>query len=162
MKSLLQTLMVTRGTCPELQTFNTLVKPFLKVLTLIHICLCVCVQQLQGVWAADVTDGTCVAVNNKYRLMAFGCARYCFFFLSSFSRTTSESQFWVDAFVSVCYREQSLPVWCVCVLSKTLSVCVCTGRLVCACQKVLLDSAVCQSAGTPPPPQSPSFLFFLV
>lgn len=36
----------------------------------------VCVQQLQGVWAADVTDGTCVAVNNKYRLMAFGCARY--------------------------------------------------------------------------------------
>uniref|UniRef100_UPI003AAA7EBB guanine nucleotide exchange factor subunit RIC1-like n=1 Tax=Centroberyx gerrardi TaxID=166262 RepID=UPI003AAA7EBB len=30
--------------------------------------------QLQGVWAADVTDGTCVAVNNKYRLMAFGCA----------------------------------------------------------------------------------------
>ncbi len=38
--------------------------------------MCVCVQQLQGVWAADVTDGTCVAVNNKYRLMAFGCARY--------------------------------------------------------------------------------------
>uniref|UniRef100_A0AAQ6AHS9 Protein RIC1 homolog n=1 Tax=Amphiprion ocellaris TaxID=80972 RepID=A0AAQ6AHS9_AMPOC len=33
-------------------------------------------DQLQGVWAADVTDGTCVAVNNKYRLMAFGCARY--------------------------------------------------------------------------------------
>ncbi|KAJ4926366.1 hypothetical protein JOQ06_008542, partial [Pogonophryne albipinna] len=31
-------------------------------------------DQLQGVWAADVTDGTCVAVNNKYRLMAFGCA----------------------------------------------------------------------------------------
>ncbi|KAL6470644.1 hypothetical protein MHYP_G00217630 [Metynnis hypsauchen] len=30
-------------------------------------------EQLQGVWAADVTDGTCVAVNNKYRLMAFGC-----------------------------------------------------------------------------------------
>ncbi|XP_053096101.1 guanine nucleotide exchange factor subunit RIC1 isoform X2 [Pangasianodon hypophthalmus] len=30
--------------------------------------------ELQGVWAADVTDGTCVAVNNKYRLMAFGCA----------------------------------------------------------------------------------------
>ncbi|KAM9794413.1 guanine nucleotide exchange factor subunit RIC1 isoform X2 [Syngnathus typhle] len=29
---------------------------------------------LQGVWAADVSDGTCVAVNNKYRLMAFGCA----------------------------------------------------------------------------------------
>uniref|UniRef100_A0A3Q3MCF4 Protein RIC1 homolog n=1 Tax=Mastacembelus armatus TaxID=205130 RepID=A0A3Q3MCF4_9TELE len=27
-------------------------------------------DQLQGVWAADVTDGTCVAVNNKYRLMA--------------------------------------------------------------------------------------------
>ncbi|XP_068609272.1 guanine nucleotide exchange factor subunit RIC1 [Brachionichthys hirsutus] len=31
-------------------------------------------DQLQGVWAADVNDGTCVAVNNKYRLMAFGCA----------------------------------------------------------------------------------------
>ncbi|KAM6986702.1 guanine nucleotide exchange factor subunit RIC1 isoform 2-T2 [Aplochiton taeniatus] len=31
-------------------------------------------DQLQGVWAADVGDGTCVAVNNKYRLMAFGCA----------------------------------------------------------------------------------------
>uniref|UniRef100_A0A3Q3GII7 Protein RIC1 homolog n=1 Tax=Kryptolebias marmoratus TaxID=37003 RepID=A0A3Q3GII7_KRYMA len=31
-------------------------------------------DQLQGVWAADVCDGTCVAVNNKYRLMAFGCA----------------------------------------------------------------------------------------
>ncbi|XP_062333817.1 guanine nucleotide exchange factor subunit RIC1 isoform X1 [Osmerus eperlanus] len=30
-------------------------------------------DQLQGVWAADVTDGMCVAVNNKYRLMAFGC-----------------------------------------------------------------------------------------
>ncbi|KAM9735806.1 LOW QUALITY PROTEIN: guanine nucleotide exchange factor subunit RIC1 [Menidia menidia] len=30
-------------------------------------------DQLQGVWAADVNDGTCVAVNNKYRLMAFGC-----------------------------------------------------------------------------------------
>ncbi|XP_029024452.1 guanine nucleotide exchange factor subunit RIC1 isoform X2 [Betta splendens] len=29
---------------------------------------------LQGVWAADVTDGTCVAINNKYRLMAFGSA----------------------------------------------------------------------------------------
>uniref|UniRef100_A0A8C1SP15 Protein RIC1 homolog n=1 Tax=Cyprinus carpio TaxID=7962 RepID=A0A8C1SP15_CYPCA len=32
-------------------------------------------DQLQGVWAADVSDGTCVAVNNKYRLMAFGCSR---------------------------------------------------------------------------------------
>ncbi|MED6252049.1 WD40 repeat protein, partial [Ataeniobius toweri] len=31
-------------------------------------------DQLQGVWAADVMDGTCVAVNNKYRLMTFGCA----------------------------------------------------------------------------------------
>uniref|UniRef100_A0A8C8GZ49 Protein RIC1 homolog n=1 Tax=Oncorhynchus tshawytscha TaxID=74940 RepID=A0A8C8GZ49_ONCTS len=31
-------------------------------------------DQLQGVWAADVTDGTCVAVNNKYRLVTFGCA----------------------------------------------------------------------------------------
>lgn len=32
-------------------------------------------QQLHGVWAQDVVDGTCVAVNNKYRLMAFGCAK---------------------------------------------------------------------------------------
>ncbi|XP_051843619.1 guanine nucleotide exchange factor subunit RIC1 isoform X1 [Antechinus flavipes] len=31
-------------------------------------------EQLRGVWAQDVMDGTCVAVNNKYRLMAFGCA----------------------------------------------------------------------------------------
>ncbi|XP_074994133.1 guanine nucleotide exchange factor subunit RIC1 isoform X1 [Calonectris borealis] len=31
-------------------------------------------EQLHGVWAQDVIDGTCVAVNNKYRLMAFGCA----------------------------------------------------------------------------------------
>ncbi|KAI1239980.1 hypothetical protein IHE44_0011421 [Lamprotornis superbus] len=31
-------------------------------------------EQLHGIWAQDVVDGTCVAVNNKYRLMAFGCA----------------------------------------------------------------------------------------
>ncbi|XP_030049654.1 guanine nucleotide exchange factor subunit RIC1 isoform X2 [Microcaecilia unicolor] len=31
-------------------------------------------EQLHGVWAQDVVDATCVAVNNKYRLMAFGCA----------------------------------------------------------------------------------------
>ncbi|NWX12603.1 RIC1 protein, partial [Aegotheles bennettii] len=31
-------------------------------------------EQLHGVWAQDVIDGTCVAANNKYRLMAFGCA----------------------------------------------------------------------------------------
>ncbi|XP_053153540.1 guanine nucleotide exchange factor subunit RIC1 isoform X3 [Hemicordylus capensis] len=31
-------------------------------------------EQLHGIWAQDVLDGTCVAVNNKYRLMAFGCA----------------------------------------------------------------------------------------
>ncbi|NXN08685.1 RIC1 protein, partial [Indicator maculatus] len=31
-------------------------------------------EQLHGIWAQDVIDGTCVAVNNKYRLMAFGCA----------------------------------------------------------------------------------------
>nr|XP_033781566.1 RAB6A-GEF complex partner protein 1 isoform X2 [Geotrypetes seraphini] len=31
-------------------------------------------EQLHGVWAPDVVDATCVAVNNKYRLMAFGCA----------------------------------------------------------------------------------------
>ncbi|XP_029469743.1 RAB6A-GEF complex partner protein 1 isoform X2 [Rhinatrema bivittatum] len=31
-------------------------------------------EQLHGVWAQDVVEGTCVAVNNKYRLMAFGCA----------------------------------------------------------------------------------------
>ncbi|XP_072309177.1 guanine nucleotide exchange factor subunit RIC1 [Eucyclogobius newberryi] len=34
----------------------------------------VAADQLQGVWAAEVTDGTCVAANNKYRLMAFGCS----------------------------------------------------------------------------------------
>ncbi|KAF0031485.1 hypothetical protein F2P81_016040 [Scophthalmus maximus] len=39
-----------------------------------HYAAPVYLNQLQGVWAADVTDGTCVAVNNKYRLMAFGCA----------------------------------------------------------------------------------------
>ncbi|XP_036186977.1 guanine nucleotide exchange factor subunit RIC1 isoform X6 [Myotis myotis] len=33
-------------------------------------------EQLHGVWPQDVVDGTCVAVNNKYRLMAFGCASY--------------------------------------------------------------------------------------
>ncbi|XP_054980050.1 guanine nucleotide exchange factor subunit RIC1 isoform X3 [Sorex araneus] len=31
-------------------------------------------EQLHGVWSQDIVDGTCVAVNNKYRLMAFGCA----------------------------------------------------------------------------------------
>uniref|UniRef100_A0A0F7Z535 Guanine nucleotide exchange factor subunit RIC1 n=1 Tax=Crotalus adamanteus TaxID=8729 RepID=A0A0F7Z535_CROAD len=31
-------------------------------------------EQLHGVWAQEVFDGTCVAINNKYRLMAFGCA----------------------------------------------------------------------------------------
>uniref|UniRef100_A0A4W3INZ1 Protein RIC1 homolog n=1 Tax=Callorhinchus milii TaxID=7868 RepID=A0A4W3INZ1_CALMI len=31
-------------------------------------------EDLHGVWAQDITDGTCVAVNSKYRLMAFGCA----------------------------------------------------------------------------------------
>ncbi|KAM4719953.1 guanine nucleotide exchange factor subunit RIC1 isoform 3-T3 [Anableps anableps] len=39
-----------------------------------HIYMGKFLKQLQGVWAADVTDGTCVAVNNKYRLMTFGCA----------------------------------------------------------------------------------------
>uniref|UniRef100_A0A8D2L7A4 Guanine nucleotide exchange factor subunit RIC1 n=1 Tax=Varanus komodoensis TaxID=61221 RepID=A0A8D2L7A4_VARKO len=31
-------------------------------------------EQLHGIWAQDILDGICVAVNNKYRLMAFGCA----------------------------------------------------------------------------------------
>ncbi|GCC34300.1 hypothetical protein chiPu_0012773 [Chiloscyllium punctatum] len=31
-------------------------------------------ENLHGVWAQEITDGTCVAVNNKYKLMAFGCA----------------------------------------------------------------------------------------
>ncbi|XP_053558532.1 guanine nucleotide exchange factor subunit RIC1 isoform X2 [Bombina bombina] len=30
-------------------------------------------DQIHGVWAQDVADGTCVAVNNKYRLISFGC-----------------------------------------------------------------------------------------
>uniref|UniRef100_A0A2K5S6B7 Guanine nucleotide exchange factor subunit RIC1 n=1 Tax=Cebus imitator TaxID=2715852 RepID=A0A2K5S6B7_CEBIM len=35
-------------------------------------------EQLHGVWPQDVVDGTCVAVNNKYRLMAFGCQLFIF------------------------------------------------------------------------------------
>ncbi|XP_078426702.1 guanine nucleotide exchange factor subunit RIC1 isoform X1 [Cetorhinus maximus] len=31
-------------------------------------------ENLHGVCAQEVTDGTCVAINNKYKLMAFGCA----------------------------------------------------------------------------------------
>ncbi|XP_062905255.1 guanine nucleotide exchange factor subunit RIC1 isoform X1 [Mobula hypostoma] len=31
-------------------------------------------EDFHGVWAQEVTDGTCVAINNKYKLMAFGCA----------------------------------------------------------------------------------------
>lgn len=34
-------------------------------------------EQLHGVWPQDVVDGTCVAVNNRYRLMAFGCTSGC-------------------------------------------------------------------------------------
>ncbi|XP_078252066.1 guanine nucleotide exchange factor subunit RIC1 isoform X1 [Rhinoraja longicauda] len=30
-------------------------------------------EDFHGVWAQEVTDGTCVAINNKYKLMAFGC-----------------------------------------------------------------------------------------
>lgn len=87
--------------------------------------LLVFVQQLQGVWAADVTDGTCVAVNNKYRLMAFGCARYMSLQTSpslavSLHRLQGSAgkRSWVCLLnVCVCGTERLLSVWCVCVSS---------------------------------------------
>ncbi|CAM9792706.1 unnamed protein product [Lampetra fluviatilis] len=36
-----------------------------------------CTDQVLGVWAPDVADGSCVAANNKYRLLAFGCRSGC-------------------------------------------------------------------------------------
>lgn len=93
------------------------------------------VQQLQGVWAADVTDGTCVAVNNKYRLMAFGCARYMSLQTSpslavSLHRLQGSAgkRSWVcllNVCVCVWYREVVVSVVCVCVQCENLSVCVC-------------------------------------
>lgn len=62
--------------CSDLQLTKSYIHSVLCNSEVLCVCLCLCVQQLQGVWAADVTDGTCVAVNNKYRLMAFGSARY--------------------------------------------------------------------------------------
>lgn len=97
--------------------------------------LLVFVQQLQGVWAADVTDGTCVAVNNKYRLMAFGCARYMSLQTSpslavSLHRLQGSAgkRSWVcllNVCVCVWYREVVVSVVCVCVQCENLSVCVC-------------------------------------
>lgn len=112
--------------------------------------VCVCIQQLQGVWAADVTDGTCVAVNNKYRLMAFGCARYISVQLSlslplSLSVCVFTMQCWEEhlcLFAFACYRETVVRV--VCVQCENLSVCVCRGYLVCACQELLMDYAFCR------------------
>lgn len=104
---------------------------------------CVCLQQLQGVWAADVTDGTCVAVNNKYRLMAFGCARYVAVQLS----VAYTIQYWevnLGEFACVCVLQRLIVVHVVCVHCGDLSVWVCIGYLVCACQKLLLDCAICQ------------------
>jgi hypothetical protein len=34
--------------------------------------LFICLQQIVGVWAPEVRDATAVAVNHKYKLMAFG------------------------------------------------------------------------------------------
>lgn len=103
-----------------------------------HVCLCV--QQLQGVWAADVTDGTCVAVNNKYRLMAFGCARYvsATVFLSASLQYSKRKKTWV----CVCLHPSVTEIdccpcgmcMCVCLRRANLTVCVCSGLpSVCLC-----------------------------
>lgn len=80
-----------------------------------------CVQQLQGVWAADVTDGTCVAVNNKYRLMAFGCARYVSLSVSLRFSDGKKPRLWV------CLRVSVTGIDCcpcgVCPLWETVGVC---------------------------------------
>lgn len=34
---------------------------------------------MQGIWARDVDDATCAAVNHKYRLIAIGRQKYAFF-----------------------------------------------------------------------------------
>lgn len=95
--------------------------------------LLVFVQQLQGVWAADVTDGTCVAVNNKYRLMAFGCARYMSLQTSpslavSLHRLQGSAgkRSWV-CLLNVCVVQRGCCQCgvCVCVQCENLSVCVC-------------------------------------
>lgn len=90
-----------------------------------------CVQQLQGVWAADVTDGTCVAVNNKYRLMAFGCARYA----SAASSLSVPEQLWRRGNFWPCvWVWGRLFVVAVCVRCENLTVCVCRDLpSVCLC-----------------------------
>lgn len=101
--------------------------------------MCLCVQQLQGVWAADVTDGTCVAVNNKYRLMAFGCARYV---CTTFPVCVFKIQCWEEnlgVFSSIRVLLRLLVVHVVSIKYENLSVSVYRGDLVCACQKHLID-----------------------
>lgn len=96
-----------------------------------------CVQQLQGVWAADVTDGTCVAVNNKYRLMAFGCARYVSAAVSHHSHGGEEEGGGMCLFAPQCYSDRLLSRWCECVCESGVRICqfcVCPGRTsVCLC-----------------------------
>lgn len=99
---------------------------------------CVRVQQLQGVWAADVTDGTCVAVNNKYRLMAFGCARYASANppLCPYLNSCEGKKTWVCVFVCICVSQRLFVVLavCVCVQCENLSVSVCRDLpSVCLC-----------------------------
>lgn len=79
--------------------------------------VCACVQQLQGVWAADVTDGTCVAVNNKYRLMAFGCARYA---SQAASSPVASRQYW-DTLTAALHRLFVVRALCVCLVGEFVS-----------------------------------------
>lgn len=95
--------------------------------------MCVCSQQLQGVWAADVTDGTCVAVNNKYRLMAFGCARYV-----SPCPCLYNTRMGRRLGCGFCAHPRVTEMDCcpcgLCVQCENLSVCVCRGlSSVCLC-----------------------------
>lgn len=95
-----------------------------------------CVQQLQGVWAADVTDGTCVAVNNKYRLMAFGCARYASANppLCPYLNSCEGKKTWVCVRLHLCLTEIVRCPCGVCVQCENLSVSVCRDLpSVCLC-----------------------------
>lgn len=114
-----------------------------------------CVQQLQGVWAADVTDGTCVAVNNKYRLMAFGCARYV--------TVLGRKLVCLCLFAAVCYRDGLLSMWCV----SSVRMCQLVFAeglqyLVCARQKLPVDCAICRVGRNVSSSLLPSLLLHLL
>ena len=32
-------------------------------------------QDIIGLWARDLSSATCVAINHRYRLIAFGCTK---------------------------------------------------------------------------------------